>query len=118
MLPSNSEYLILANLVLILSLPAVNSYFDVVSTDSCYSMKPSQLEVDDQTLLPPIYCNTEQCNGLSLTVTCDGRSDGHYSCDEEHQGVYLYGRAFLMSWNFALPLMQSLWPLTGALSVT
>lgn len=78
-------YAVTAILIL---LPGVMSYSNGATSDSCYSLLPRHHD-NDQVPPPSVNCNSEaaQCNGLTLTVTRNGISDGYYSCDAEHQSM-------------------------------
>ena len=82
--------LVLAYLALLVGPPLrVTAYSTGAPPSSCYTMQPSHLDPDSDMLIPAIRCDTdeEDCSELSLTVTRHGVSDGHYSCNEEHQGM-------------------------------
>lgn len=87
-MPRNSRWLVLAIAAAILPLPLrISAYSSGAPLESCYSMSPIHTDPITNTIVPSIPCgNNSNCDGLTLTVTHNGESDGYYRCNEYHQG--------------------------------
>ena len=87
-MPHNHKWLMLAIAAAVLALPLrVSAYSSGAPPESCYSMSPIHTDPLTETVVPSIPCgNNSNCDGLTLTVTRNGESDGYYSCNEYHQG--------------------------------
>lgn len=119
-MPRNSKWLMLAIAAAILALPlGVSAYSSGAPPESCYSMLAIHTDPLTNTMVHSIPCgNNNNCDGLTLTVTCNGVSDGHYSCNEYHQGKSTYvstQTAFILCTSYCAVTLHSTRMFTGFL---
>ena len=76
--------------ILITTIQRVDSYSNGSFPESCYTMLPNHISPPGGSPTPvaPINCSSSgtECSGLSLTVTQNGTTASHYSCDTEYEG--------------------------------